>query len=456
MGNPSGHLAYTAAERITIIGSCMLGFALDLYDVLILPFLMPAIQHSLNLSLTQIASITSITLIGSVIGGAAFGVTGDRLGRKTALQLTLLLFALGSIASAFAWNYTSLASLRLLTGIGLGGEWGAGMVLFNEAWNPKRRGLGSAFIQGSAVLASAGASIVAIWALGHFAADRGWRVGLLTGSAPLALIIVIRFWMPESKAWLRHDQDRRAGRLPALGLAARMPLAGMFRPGLRRISFIALGWMAAYMFCYYGVIVFMPTLMLKTLHTPADIVRTTSVIVSVAGGCSYIAMGWLNDRHGRRMGTLVPAALWIASLLGLYFLGNIRYDMNLFAWPIFWLFILFGMGNTSLGVVGTWLSELYPIEVRSTAVSSIYMAGRAAGSLAPVGVPAFAAAFGGGDIIVGFYLCLPAAVLFIFFSCILPETRRGGRATAAAATSDDIDAPDAMAMRPGASTVAQH
>ena len=455
MGNPAGQLAYTRTERITIIGSCMLGFALDLYDVLILPFLMPAIQRSLGLTLTEVASITSITLIGSVIGGGLFGMMGDRMGRKTALQLTLLLFALGSIASAFSRDYASLAVLRLITGIGLGGEWGAGMVLFNEAWNPKRRGLGSAFIQGSAVLASASASIVAIWALGHFAADWGWRVGLLTGSAPLALIVVIRIWMPESKAWLRHDQERRAGRLPIAAARARLPLAGMFRPGLRAISITALLWMAAYMFCYYGVIVFMPTLMLKTLHTPPDIVRTTSVIVSVAGGCTYIAMGWLNDRFGRRIGTLLPSAFWLASLCGLFLLGDVRYDASLLAWPIFWLFILFGMGNTSLGVVGTWLSELYPIEVRSTAVSSIYMAGRAFGSLAPISVPAFAASFGEGNIIVGFALCLPAAILFILLSCILPETRRGGRATSAAAAIDDMDSTDGMTMRAAASGAAQ-
>ena len=84
--------------------------------------------------------------VGEGPGGAAFGMMGDRLGRKTALQLTLLLFGLGSVGSAFAWDYSSLAILRFITGIGLGGEWGAGMVLFNEAWNPRRRGLGSAFI----------------------------------------------------------------------------------------------------------------------------------------------------------------------------------------------------------------------------------------------------------------------------------------------------------------------
>jgi SHS family lactate transporter-like MFS transporter len=206
------------------------------------------------------------------------------------------------------------------------------------------------------------------------------------------------------------------------------------------------------MFCYYGVVVFMPTLMLKTLATSPDVVRTTSVVFSVVSGCTYLAMGWLNDRHGRRLGALLPSTLWMASLAGLYLWGRVRYEQNLFEWPIFWLYILFGMGNTSLGVAGAWMSELFPIEVRSTAVSSIYMAGRAAGSLAPIAVPAFAAAYAGGDIIVGFYLCMPAALLFFILSFALPETRRRGGAAAADMAAKDNPEP-APSKPPRAATI---
>jgi MFS family permease len=416
----SADLDYTGLQRAVIIISCMLGFALDLYDVLILPFLLPAIQRSLGLTLTEIASVTSITLIGSVIGGAVFGWVGDRMGRRTALQMTLGLFALGSIASAFSWNYASLAGLRLLTGVGLGGEWGAGMVLFNEAWNPKRRGLGSAVIQGSAVVASASASIVGIWAVSSFAPDMGWRIGVLTGGAPILLMIAIRFLMPESRAWLAFDAQRRAGLLPP-GRAGRNPLAAIFAPGLRRTTVIALLWMSAYMFAYYAVIVFVPALMLRSLATPPDVVRSAALVVSLTGGAGYILMGALNDRFGRRIGALLPSLMWLVFLLGLAVWGSERYAGSLGSWPLFWLYIAFGLGNTSLGVVGTWLSELYPIAVRSTAVSFIYMAGRAVGSIAPIVVPQVAAAYG-GNLARGMLIALPAALLFLVLTCLLPET----------------------------------
>lgn len=418
---------YTTGERAAIIFSCMLGFALDLYDVLIMPFLMGSIQTSLKISLTQVASVTSLTLIGSVIGGALFGWLGDRIGRKQALQLTLGVFAAGSIASAFAWDYASLAILRFITGVGLGGEWGAGMVLFNEAWNKDRRGLGSAFIQGSAVIASAGASIVGVWATTSFSTEWGWRIALLTGGTPIVLMIFIRFFMPESKAWLQFDRARKSGRVETR-VKTTNTLLMMFQGRLLPISIMCLVWMMAYMFCYYGIVVFTPTLMQKSLGAPPEVVRNISVIASIVGGCSYICMGLLNDAFGRRFGALLPGLSWVATACGLYAFAHVKYAGSLFGFPMFWTYIAFVIGNSALGVVGTWLSEIYPIEVRSTAVSLIYMAGRGIGSFAPVVVP-LAAAFG-GELAMGMLIVAPAIALFLMMTLLLPETR--GRELAAA------------------------
>jgi SHS family lactate transporter-like MFS transporter len=417
----SADQGYTSRERVAIILSCMLGFALDLYDVLIMPFLMGSIQKSLNISLGQVASVTSLTLIGSVLGGALFGWAGDRIGRRQALLLTLGVFAVGSIASAFAWDYGSLAVLRFITGVGLGGEWGAGMVLFNEAWNKERRGLGSAFIQGSAVIASAGASIVGVWATTSFSLEWGWRIALLTGGSPLLLMIFIRFFMPESKAWLQFDAQRKTGAAP-VATRSTNTLAAMFSRDLIKVSVMSLLWMMGYMFCYYGVVVFMPTLLQRSLGTPPDIVRNISVVASIVGGLSYISMGLLNDRFGRRFGALVPAIGWVVMVVGLYVYGHQAFTGNVLGFPMLWIYFAFVIGNSALGVVGTWLSELYPIEVRSTAVSVVYMAGRGVGSLAPMVVPMVAAAFG-GQLAAGMRIVVPALVVFLAMTLMLPETR---------------------------------
>lgn len=439
---PTDASAYTRGERVAIILSCMLGFALDLYDVLIMPFLMGSIQKSLQISLTQVASVTSLTLVGSVIGGALFGWLGDRIGRKQALQLTLGVFAAGSIASAFAWDYGSLAVLRFITGIGLGGEWGAGMVLFNEAWNKERRGLGSAFIQGSAVIASAGASIVGVWATTSFSLEWGWRIALLTGGSPILLMIFIRVFMPESKAWQQFDRRRASGEVPTT-VATGNTLAAMFRGPLLPISLMCLAWMMAYMFSYYGIVVFMPTLLQKSLNTPPEIVRNISVIASIVGGLSYLSMGALNDALGRRFGALLPGLSWVLMACGLYAYAHHAYPGSLTAFPMFWIYLAFVIGNSALGVVGTWLSEIYPIEVRATAVSVVYMAGRGIGSFAPVVVP-LAAAHLGGELSAGMLVVVPAIVLFLAMTLALPETRR--RALKTSATSRHGGAPSDATM----------
>ena len=109
-----------------------------------------------------------------------FGWLGDKIGRKNALLWTLLLLALGSILSAAAWDFASLLTFRIITGIGVGGEWGAGMVLLNEVWDSRRRGVGSAIVQAMSSAGTAMASIAATLALdlfrsGHRLARRSRR-----------------------------------------------------------------------------------------------------------------------------------------------------------------------------------------------------------------------------------------------------------------------------------------
>jgi SHS family lactate transporter-like MFS transporter len=415
-------LGYTTLQRASIIFSCMFGFALDLYDVLIMPFLMPSIQKSLQISLTQVSSVTSITLIGSVIGGIVFGRLGDKIGRRQTLQLTLALFSVGSIASAFAGNYWSLSILRFITGVGLGGEWGAGMVLFNEAWNKNRRGLGSAFIQGTAGVATAVAAIVGVWATTSFSLDWGWRIALLTGGSPIVLMIFVRIFVPESKAWQQFDRMRRDG-LTRVEQKETNSIVSIYRPGMLATTVKCLFWMTGYMFCFYSIQIFLPALMLRSLSTPPEMVRDISVFCAIVGGLCYIPMGFLNDAFGRRYGALIPGVFWLGAAYGLYFHGSEQYSGgSMWSFPMFWTNLAFAIGCCSLGVIGTWLSEIYPIQIRSTAASSIYMFGRGIGSLAPVVVPLAAGMFG-GQLALGMLVAIPAIVIFLAMTLSLPETR---------------------------------
>jgi MFS family permease len=434
---------YSKRERLVIMGSTMLGFALDMYNLLIVTFLMTTIQRSLNISLTQAGAITTATLIGSVIGGGGFGWIGDRMGRKTSLQLTLGVFSVGAIASAFAWDYPSLLVVRFLAGIGLGGEWGAGMVLFNEVWDPGRRGLGSALIQASNLFGLVGATLVGVWATTQFSPYWGWRIALLTGGAPILLMVAVRYLMPESRIWLRYKQLKEAGQLVDEN---RTPLFDIFRSRLIKHTLTGIAWLASYMFCFYGVSVYIPTLFLKVLHATPGALRSTIVTSQVIGFAGYLFMGWCNDRFGRRHGALVPTLMWIASLIGIWAWGHTLYQGALLVWPMFWLYLIFHFGNTALGVSGPWLSELYPVGLRATAVSFIYMGGRAVGSIAPILVPIIASKFD-NSLVAGMMVTLPVACIGLLAVCILPETR--GRDLAAIDTSSVPAAAKALSSSGG-------
>jgi len=95
-------LEYTAGERRLVAVSAVLGYGLDFYNLIVLAFLMPVIQKTIDISLPQVGLVVGMTLAGSVIGGVLFGWLGDRWGRKNALMFTLVLLSGGAILSACA------------------------------------------------------------------------------------------------------------------------------------------------------------------------------------------------------------------------------------------------------------------------------------------------------------------------------------------------------------------
>jgi MFS family permease len=171
----AGELTYTPRERKFVMWSAILGYAFDFYNLIVVAFLLVPIQKSLNVTLTQTGIIVGMTLASSVVGGVLFGWLGDRIGRKNALLWTLLLLAIGSMLSATAWDFASLLTFRIITGIGVGGEWGAGMVLLNEVWDNRKRGLGSAVVQAMSSAGTAMAAIAATVTLTYFDQDTAWR-----------------------------------------------------------------------------------------------------------------------------------------------------------------------------------------------------------------------------------------------------------------------------------------
>jgi MFS family permease len=415
-----GELSYTTRGRKLVAWSAILGYGFDFYDLIIMAFLLVPIQNSLKISLPQAGMIISITLAASVFGGILFGWYGDKVGRKKALLVTILLLAGGSILSAFAWNFVSLMVFRIITGIGVGGEWGAGMVLLNEVWDNRRRGLGSSIVQAMSAAGTALAVIVATAALTYLNPDMAWRVAFVFGGAPILFTLFIRAKMPESQLWLEYDRRRKAGELPPEKLAESTPLIEIFKgPGLKYfiIGTIVCG---AYIINYQSISIFMPTLMVRDLGANLTALRATTLFFALALAIGMIGTGYISDVWGRRRSIVASTVIGIIGLLLIYMGGAVRYPGDFLNWPLFWGYLVWGVGQGAIGQFGPWYSELYPVEMRSTAASTIFTTGRLVGSAAPYVVPVIAAAV--GSLRDAMMLAIIGSVISLLFAFLLPET----------------------------------
>jgi MFS family permease len=413
-------LSYTSRERNFVAWSAILGYGFDFYNLIIMAFLLSQIQKSLGMTLPQTGLIVSMTLTASVIGGIAIGWLGDKIGRKSALLWSLALLAAGSILSAFAWDFTSLLVFRILTGIGVGGEWGAGVVLINEVWRSHGRGFSSCVVQAMASAGTAIAVIVATFALNNLNEDQSWRASLLFGGLPIFLMIFVRSRMPESRLWTEYERLRKAGELPPEKAAERGSIVEIFRgASLRYFTFGTL-MCGAYIIAYQAISIFMPTLMIRDLHGNPGVVRTVTLLFSVVSAAGLLLAGLASDRIGRKRAVILSTTVGIAGFLAIYFFGHSDYPGSVLEWTLFWSYLLWALGQGSIGVFGPWYSELFPVELRSTGTSITFTVGRLIGSIMPYLVPVIAAQL--RDLFTAMMFGIIGAILSLVFALFLPET----------------------------------
>ena len=413
-------LTYTARERTFVAWSAVLGYAFDFYNLIVLAFLLVPIQNTLKITLPQTGLIVGLTLAASVLGGILFGWLGDRIGRKNALLWTLLLLALGSLMSALAWDFASLLAFRIITGIGVGGEWGAGMVLLNEVWDNRRRGVGSAVVQAMSSAGTAMASIAATVALSHFDQETAWRVALGIGGLPLLLMLFVRSKMPESRLWQEFKRRRAAGELPPDKLAQATPLIEIFKGA--SASYLVVGTVIAggYIVAYQCISIFMPTLMLRDLGGNLGALRSMTLWFALVSAVGMIGTGYISDAWGRRRSIIASTVIGMIGLIAIHTAGVERYPGDYLGWGLFWAYLVWGFGQGSIGQFGPWFAELYPVEMRSTATSAIFNLGRLVGSMAPYVVPVLAATF--GSLRDAMMLGIAGAAISLAFVFLLPET----------------------------------
>ncbi|MBO9604128.1 MAG: MFS transporter [Novosphingobium sp.] len=374
-----------------LVGLLTLALVVDGCDVVMVGFLAPAIVRDFGVSPLALGWLLSIGQAGLIVGGIVGGLLADRAGRRPALLGSIMLFALGSVASALAPGYAGFAAARLFAGLGLGSAAPAVASYLAEVLPRRRIGQLSvlaftANLLGGTICALAGSFVVPA---------AGWRAMLWIGGAlPLAGVLPpMLALLPESPRFLARQGrpaeavaaalDRfgiahgwRSGTRFALVAAAsgQGRLRDILAPEWRRDTIVLWLMSVSLMFTSVGLIS-LGALLLTSLGTPpADAIRTMS-FYSFAGLTGAFAAVAGVSRIGSR-GTLAAllgiAAAGMAALIGITLAG-----MAGNAWLAAIAMFVVGFGlNGSLIVLFPLVASFYPTEFRSAGSGAAIGVGR--------------------------------------------------------------------------------
>jgi MFS family permease len=322
-----------------------IGYAMDGFDLLILGFMLPAIALELHLSTQQSGALVTWTLIGAVAGGILFGALADRFGRIRVLTWTIVIFALFTGMCAFARGFWDLLAYRTIAGIALGWQTG--------------------------VLA---ASLLTPLLLPHI----GWRGMFMIGVAPALVAWVVRNKLHEPEVFVRSAKTS-ANRRNAFRL-----LVADARTTRTSLGIVIL--CSVQNFGYYGIMIWLPTYLAKTLGfglTKSALWTSVTIVGMMVG---VYLFGQLADRIGRKPTFLLFQAGAVVMV--------ITYSRLADPGVMLWAGALMGMFvNGMIGGYGALMSEAYPTAARATAQNVLFNIGRAVGGLGPIVVGGIAAAY---------------------------------------------------------------
>jgi AAHS family 4-hydroxybenzoate transporter-like MFS transporter len=385
-----------SAYQWLLVALCFLVVTADGMDVAIMGFVAPSIIADWHISRPAFGLVMSAAPIGLVIGALTAGPASDRIGRKGVLIASVFLFGVFTIATAFTTSPTSMAILRVLTGIGLGAAMPNTTTLLSEYAPQRKRALLITIMFTGFNLGSALIGFVAGWLI----PVHGWRSVLIFGGAlPLALIPLQIWLLPESARLLavRGATQERIGKV--LGrvcgarfngdetfvsneppLPTRKPIGVLFSHGYGVLT--AALWITYFMglLVIYLLTGWLPTLM-KDAGLTVTAAANITAMFQIGGTIGAIIVGWIMDRV--RPAPVISAAYLggAVCVLGLAWIGALSSSLAVLV-----LAAGFCMSGAQTGL-NAFAPSRYPTVARATGVSWMLGMGRF-GSI-------FGSAFGG-------------------------------------------------------------
>jgi MFS family permease len=298
--------------------------------------------------------------------GLAFlwGPIGDKFGRVRTLMVTIIWYSVFTFLSAVVTTVSQLAILRLLAGIGIGGEWAMGGTFVAEEWPEDRRRAGAGYMH-TGYYVGIFIAAIANYAIGGRFGHNGWRVMFAVGGLPAVLLAWVRHGVKEPSRWKEKASVVSSWRIWR-------PFAVLFSKSLRRRTVLNTLFMLASISGLWAGTVYVPSAVTALAEAAgrvgpaaAQLASRATMLVAFATILGCLLMPWLAERLGRRGALAFYFALMLI-FVALTF-GKVFY-VGPSALLLFFVCLFFlGFGGANFAVYTLWLPEQYPTECRASA-----------------------------------------------------------------------------------------
>ncbi|MFN3244581.1 MAG: MFS transporter [Planctomycetota bacterium] len=347
-----------ANGRGRVLVFCWLGWVFDFYDLILFSFLKHGIADELGLPLDgAVAWIEGWSLLATAVGGFAFGRVADRIGRRQAMVCSIVVFSLGALWTGIADGFWSLLLARIVTGLGVGGEWGIGHAVVADYWHQRQRDRVHGILQAGSPVAMALAAAVACFVAPLDGV--GWRA-VFVGSAVLGLLAL-------AGRWAMPGPDR------AVAAGAAVPARLLFSPPHRRTSVVLLAILTLHMAGFWCVYAELPVRLIREHRVPTSQVGWFQIQVNSVHVVADVLFGYLAARLGRvRIFVAFCLVFAAGQALVLGALDDVRQDFSTFTLAI----ALMGLGAGTWSCFGALFGQHYPAALRATAAALFYALAR--------------------------------------------------------------------------------
>ncbi len=414
-GNIVARIERMPGNAMHIRARLLIGLAtfFDGFDVIAIAATLPLLIAQWSLTPVQIGVLIAAPSVGQLVGALLFPGLAERFGRLRSIGWSAGIIGLMSIACGLAPSFEIFLLLRIVQGLGLGGELPVAATYINEVTRAHGRGR---FVLLYEVVFPIGLMVsngVGAWLVPHY----GWEVMYFIGGVPLVLFFILKRVIPESPRWLAEKGrlEEADAALRAFEACAKGPLpppqnAGAYErmtqhPRRRVRDLVGKAYlgrtMAVWMlwatcgFIQYGLSTWLPTVYKTVYDAPLQLALNLAAGASVLGVIGSLVCAMIVDKVGRKPVINVSFLLCALSLV----LAGVFHASSVY---VVATFCALAMGFLASGFITAYVytPELYPTSVRAMGCGL----GGAWLKLAAIFAPALiASTIGGGNLNVAFF-----------------------------------------------------